>query len=318
MSQALLHRSRVSAGGLHGSLASSLLVVRGRCVYRCTAVICRSSIASAMTTATSPATDDHYIVDLEPEYFAFGATYKTSCCSTDSERPHRCCCMLIISTACRIFPNKSAPFSGGIQVPSNTRFLGRAHTPNNISIGSAVLAQLVVLFYRHAAETLKHGPRYICGKRPPLLLLSIIIFSPPAQSRRQKTRLYMYTKLWLQRQFTLLPWCCGKKPHFLFAEPWKGVGKGVCCYCHYHLESGKSLRVRTSIIRHHLAKIQVRLNANSHRQTRQDKIVAPACRPPPPRRRPGRQLRLAARPPTRSDVVRHGKFKNTPWTVAYD
>jgi len=20
---------------------------------------------------------------------------------------------------------------------------------------------------------------------------------------------------------TLLPWCCGKKPHFLFAEPWK-------------------------------------------------------------------------------------------------
>jgi len=22
-------------------------------------------------------------------------------------------------------------------------------------------------------------------------------------------------------------WCCGKKPHFLFAEPWKGVGKGM-------------------------------------------------------------------------------------------
>ena len=33
--------------------------------------------------------------------------------------------------------------------------------------------------------------------------------------------------LWLQRQFTLLPWYCGKKPHFLFAEPWKGVGKGM-------------------------------------------------------------------------------------------
>jgi len=29
----------------------------------------------------------------------------------------------------------------------------------------------------------------------------------------------------LQRQFTLLLWCCGKKPHFLFAEPWKGIGK---------------------------------------------------------------------------------------------
>jgi len=27
----------------------------------------------------------------------------------------------------------------------------------------------------------------------------------------------------LQRQFTLLPWCCRKKPHFLFAEPWKSV-----------------------------------------------------------------------------------------------
>ena len=25
-----------------------------------------------------------------------------------------------------------------------------------------------------------------------------------------------------------LPWCCGKKPHFLFAEPWKGVGKKSC------------------------------------------------------------------------------------------
>ena len=22
-------------------------------------------------------------------------------------------------------------------------------------------------------------------------------------------------------------WCCGKKPHFPFAEPWKGVGKGM-------------------------------------------------------------------------------------------
>jgi len=35
-----------------------------------------------------------------------------------------------------------------------------------------------------------------------------------------------------------------------------------------------------------------------------------ACRPPPPRRRPGKQLRLAARPPTRSDVVRHAKCKH--------
>ena len=36
----------------------------------------------------------------------------------------------------------------------------------------------------------------------------------------------------------------------------------------------------------------------------------PACQPPPPRRRPGRQRRLAARPPTRSDVVRHAKCKH--------
>jgi len=33
-----------------------------------------------------------------------------------------------------------------------------------------------------------------------------------AQSRRQEN----HTKLWLQRQVTLWPWCCGKKPHFLF------------------------------------------------------------------------------------------------------
>jgi len=37
-----------------------------------------------------------------------------------------------------------------------------------------------------------------------------------------------------------------------------------------------------------------------------DKTVAPACRPPPRRR----QLRLAARPPTRSDVLRHAKCKH--------
>ena len=45
------------------------------------------------------------------------------------------------------------------------------------------------------------------------------------------------------------------------------------------------------------------LKASSHRHTRHDKTAAPACRPPPPRHRPGRQLRLAAWPPTRSDVI---------------
>jgi len=48
--------------------------------------------------------------------------------------------------------------------------------------------------------------------------------------------------------------------------------------------------------------------------TRHDKTVAPACRPQPPRRRPGRQLRLAATP--RSDVVRHENV-NTLWTAVW-
>ena len=58
-------------------------------------------------------------------------------------------------------------------------------------------------------------------------ILLLLFFSPPAQSRRQENYA-RHTKLWLQRQFTLLPWCCGQKPHFLFAEPWKGVGKKCC------------------------------------------------------------------------------------------
>jgi len=48
---------------------------------------------------------------------------------------------------------------------------------------------------------------------------------------------------------------------------------------------------------------------NSHRHIRQDETVAPACRPPP-RCRLHRQPRLAARPSTRSDIVRHAKRKH--------
>jgi len=51
-----------------------------------------------------------------------------------------------------------------------------------------------------------------------MLIIIIIIISPLAQSRRQENYA-RHTKLWLQRQFTLWPSCCGKKPHFLFAEP---------------------------------------------------------------------------------------------------
>ena len=61
--------------------------------------------------------------------------------------------------------------------------------------------------------------------------------------------------------------------------------------------------------RHHYWRRRANLSANSHRHTRHDKTAAPAGRPPP-RRRPGRQLRLAARPPTRSDVVRRAECKH--------
>jgi len=51
---------------------------------------------------------------------------------------------------------------------------------------------------------------------------------------------------------------------------------------------------------------------NSHCHTRSNKTAAPACRPPL-----GRQLRLAARPPTRSDIVHHENV-NTLWTAECD
>jgi len=46
---------------------------------------------------------------------------------------------------------------------------------------------------------------------------------------------------------------------------------------------------------------------------RHDKTAAPASRPPP-RRRPDRQVRLVARPPTRNDVVRHAQCKPRLWS----
>jgi len=49
---------------------------------------------------------------------------------------------------------------------------------------------------------------------------------------------------------------------------------------------------------------------SSHRHTILDKTAAPASRPPPPRRRPGRQLRLAARPPRGSDAPTPRKCKH--------
>ena len=52
-------------------------------------------------------------------------------------------------------------------------------------------------------------------------------FCKPTSTKPQAGKLGWHTKLWLQRQFTLSPWCCGKKPHFLFGQPWKGAEKGM-------------------------------------------------------------------------------------------
>ena len=86
-------------------------------------------------------------------------TILRSCCSTDNKRPHRCCHLPNSCGASRIFPivhigsgdaSKIAPFLEKSD-PPNTRFLGstRVHTQNCSLIGSAVLAQLLVVTNRH-------------------------------------------------------------------------------------------------------------------------------------------------------------------------
>jgi len=69
---------------------------------------------------------------------------------------------------CRIAgapPNCIFPCGG--RGPHNTWFLGltQVHSPNGISIGSSVLAQLVVMFNRHTHRH-RRRPRYICRNRP--------------------------------------------------------------------------------------------------------------------------------------------------------
>ena len=46
------------------------------------------------------------------------------------------------------------------------------------------------------------------------MLDATLFLSPPAQSQREENEA-RHTKLWLQWQFTLLPWCGGRKPRFL-------------------------------------------------------------------------------------------------------
>jgi len=59
----------------------------------------------------------------------------------------------------------NAFFPGGSRPSPNTRFLGstRVHVPNGISIGSAVLAQIMVVTNGHRH---RHSSRYICSNRP--------------------------------------------------------------------------------------------------------------------------------------------------------
>ena len=81
-----------------------------------------------------------------------------------------------------------------------------------------------------------------------------------------------------------------------------------------------SRRLKTVADRKYEVKTRSEQSSNSHRHSRHDKSVVRACRPPPSlRRRPGRQLGLAARPPISSDVVGLRQAKvNTLWTATYE
>jgi len=96
--------------------------------------------------------------------FVVSVLNKISCCSTESERPHRCCNLYIgifpilyrchsYSVDCRLFstmswemPLKLPLALGGFGPPPDVWFPGptRVHIPNGILIGSAVLMQLMV------------------------------------------------------------------------------------------------------------------------------------------------------------------------------
>jgi len=101
-----------------------------------------------------------------------------SCCSTDSERPHRCCQLpnsvrrysLILCNGLRDVLHQKFPTSlGRSGPPSNTWFLGltRVHTPNGTSIGAAVCARLTVVANRQKYRQTRR-PRYLCNNRPHL------------------------------------------------------------------------------------------------------------------------------------------------------
>jgi len=89
----------------------------------------------------------------------------TSCCSTHSDRPHRCCYVVNNFGPRRIFSyftrgrdmHRNCPFSlWGSGPSSSTWFFGhtRVHNPTGIWICSAVLAQPLVMSNRHTQTSL--------------------------------------------------------------------------------------------------------------------------------------------------------------------
>ena len=126
----------------------------------------------------------------------------TSCCSTDSDRSHRCCysatatyrIRLRLSTARRIFripilynkhgdaPKKNVPSRGGFGPHlMDGFFLGRGPPdpyPNDTSTGSNEHSSTVVCdqqTHRGVGPTPRqtHRPHYICNNRPHLVLCVI-------------------------------------------------------------------------------------------------------------------------------------------------
>jgi len=72
----------------------------------------------------------------------------TSCCSTDSERPHRCRHLPNYFVSRRTFP--VLHIGSEYDNPKIAHFSRRRiHTPNGISIGSAISAKLMVVINRH-------------------------------------------------------------------------------------------------------------------------------------------------------------------------
>ena len=69
---------------------------------------------------------------------------------------------------------QNCPFPLGIRSPPNTWFhrLARVLTPTGVLVGSAMLAELVVLNIQIHRQT--HRPRYLCSSRPHLMHMHVM------------------------------------------------------------------------------------------------------------------------------------------------